>query len=313
MDKIDKKLLCALDSDPRITTSKLAKKGRCSQQVADYRMKRFVERGIITQFGTFINLKALGYEAYRVFFTFHRKKEYTPKKIFAHLHEAEGVYWAARIGGKFDLVLSVCVKDFAGFDAFIDRLNAAFPGLIADYCCGYVVDYVLCRHKYFNLDDSFLRYGYDDALVSVDDIDLKILCALKENCRRSALDIASDVGVSYKTVINRVKVLEEKKVILGYRLFLSSQEHLPFLILVSYGTYSHGEEKKLLAYLRKASPVTQVTRLFGSWSLMLNVRSLGNEELQEFLIDLRDRFSVISGYEIVPVFTDVAIDLFPAG
>ncbi len=311
MDKLDAKLLKELDSNPRISTSKLAKACRCSQQVADYRLKRFVEQGVITQFGTIINLKALGLEAYRVFFTFHRKKEYTPEKIFAYLAKKKGVYWAARIGGKFDLMLSVCVKDFSAFDTFIDSFNAKFPGLIADYSCGYVVDYVLCRHKYLSTNDSFLQYGYNDDFMSIDTVDEQILSQLKNNCRLSSVEIGSRIGVSYKTVLNRIKALEEKKVILGYRLFLRQENPLPFMVLFSYGTYSLVEEKKLLAYLRKVSCVSQVTRLFGSWSLMVNLRIDSNEALQEFLIDLRERCSVISSHEIVPVFSDIAINLYP--
>ena len=37
MDKKDRKILIELDKDPQITTSKLAKRVRISQQVADYR------------------------------------------------------------------------------------------------------------------------------------------------------------------------------------------------------------------------------------------------------------------------------------
>jgi DNA-binding Lrp family transcriptional regulator len=75
MDKIDWKILAELDKNLRIYTSKLARKCRVSQQVADYRIRRLLENGLITKFGTIVNLKALGQEHYRVFLLLMRKNK----------------------------------------------------------------------------------------------------------------------------------------------------------------------------------------------------------------------------------------------
>ena len=68
IDIKDKKILQELDINPRITTSKLAKNIRLSQQVTNYRINKLVENKIITQFGTILNLSKIGYEQYRVLF-----------------------------------------------------------------------------------------------------------------------------------------------------------------------------------------------------------------------------------------------------
>src|SRR3989338_4458162 len=161
MDKIDEKILSELDKNPRIPITQLAKKARVSQQVADYRIKKLIEKGIITKFGTIINLKSLRQEHYRIFFTFNSKKEHDYNKVFAYLKEEKGIYWSARIGGKYDLLVVLFVKDFEEFDRFIDNFNSSFPGLIKDYKSCYSVEYEIYRNKYLSREKSYVGYGYN--------------------------------------------------------------------------------------------------------------------------------------------------------
>src|SRR3989344_9680012 len=103
LDKIDQKIVKELDENPLMRISLLAKKVRISQQVADYRIKRMIHENIIMKFGTIINLKTLKQEHYRLFFNFNRSEKYTTEEILKYLKNKDGVYWTARIGGKYDL------------------------------------------------------------------------------------------------------------------------------------------------------------------------------------------------------------------
>lgn len=311
MDKIDEKILSELDKNPRIPITQLAKKARVSQQVADYRIKKLIEKGIITKFGTIINLKSLRQEHYRIFFTFNSKKEHDYNKVFAYLKEEKGIYWSARIGGKYDLLVVLFVKDFEEFDRFIDNFNSSFPGLIKDYKSCYSVEHEIYRHKYLSREKSYVRYGYNDAIVDVDDLDRYILDKLKDNCRLSALEIAEKRRISYKTVINRVKSLEKKNIILGYRMFMKLEEKKPFALLLSFRNYSRKAEQELINYLRNSEETTQTVRLFGIWNLFIHVRAKDNEQVQRLLIELRDKFDIIDNYEIIPIFEDISINLMP--
>lgn len=311
MDRIDEKLLIELDKNPKISTSKLGKKLRISQQVASYRLKRLFDDKIITQLGTIINLKSLHQEHYRIFFTFNSKKQYKEQAIFDYLRNKNCVYWAARIGGKYDLLVVLFVFDFEQLDRFIDDFNKEFPGLIKDYKSCYALEHRLYKHKYLSKDYSLIKYGYNDEPVDIDELDHYILERIKDDCRLSSLKLADKKDVSYKTIINRIKSLEKRKVILGYRVFIKSSQHNPFIVLLSFKDYSKNDENRLLAYLGAADNVTQLVRLFGLWNLFIHVRIDDNEQLQKFIIELRDKFSIIDDYEIIPVFEDIAINLFP--
>ncbi len=312
MDKIDQNLLIELDKNPKISMSKLAKRLRVSQQVADYRFKRLIFNKQISKLGAIINLKSLKLEHYRIFFTFNSTKGYSENGIFSYLKSKKEVYWSARTGGKYDLLVVLFVLDFEAFDSFIEDFNKSFPGLVKDYKACYVLEHYFYRHKYLSKDYSSIRYGCKEGIVEIDDLDRHILNKIKDDCRISSLELAKGMAVTYKTVLNRIKSLENKKAILGYRLFIKSEEVKPFIILFSFKDYTKEGERNLLSYLAGSPAITQVLRQFGIWNLFVHVRVKDNLELQNLVIDLRNRFHIIDDYEIIPIFQDISINLFPA-
>lgn len=311
MDKIDEKIIKELDENPRTYLTQLAKKVRISQQVADYRIKRMLQKRDIIKFGTVVNLKSLQQEHYKIFFTFESHKKYSNEEIFDFLKKRKGVYWSARIGGKYDLHITLFVFDFEELDQFIDEFNKKFPDLVKDFKTCYVLEHFMYNHKFFNSKARKINYGYKDLIVKIDSLDKQILEKIKDNCRLSAFEIAKGKNISYKTVLNRIKSLEKRKIILGYRLFIKSTNFKPYIVLISFKDYSKDEEKKLLNYLGDHHALTQTVRLFGIWNLFLHVRTKSAEHLQEIIIDFRNKFNIIDEIEIIPIFEDVTINLMP--
>jgi DNA-binding Lrp family transcriptional regulator len=316
--RIQEKIFMELDRDARMPLTKLAKKLSISPQVVDYNLKALMRKeDYKLKFGTIINLKSLGLEQYRIFFNFNAHHDYQAKEVFNFLRNREDIYWASRIGGKYDLLAVIFVKDFEEVDQFIDEINKKFPRLIRTYNSSYVVNYFIYRHKYLSHDLSKIEYGYNDPIMEIDELDYYILSKMKDNCRISALELSKGQNVSYKTIINRIKNLEKNKVILGYRPFMKTKKRQreakkQFAIIMSFENYSKGEEKKLLAYAAAHKSITQVLRMFGLWNLFIHVRAYDFEEVQSLVIELRDKFDITYQHEIIVIFEDIAINLMPA-
>jgi DNA-binding Lrp family transcriptional regulator len=219
-DKTDLKIIKELDSKPKISISEISKKLRKSQQSVDYRVKQLIKKGIIQSFGTIINVPPLGYGQYRVFFTFGNIDEKRKKEIITYFEKNKKVYWASVIGGKWDLMVCVFVKNYTEFDEFIGTVFEKFRDGLTDYESYYVLYQEFYRHK-FLLKESFGSTVIDFAdvgeQIKLDKLDMQILHLTKTDARISALEIGRKLGVSYKTIINRIKRLEKDKVILGYR------------------------------------------------------------------------------------------------
>lgn len=48
----------------------------------------------------------------------------------------------------------------------------------------------------------------------------------------------------------------------------------------------------------------------GGWSIMLHLRVKDSRELQKVITELRENYSSIGNYEIIPIFEDISIDTF---
>ena len=311
MDKIDQKILAKLDKDPRIPLLRLAKSIRISQPVADYRVKRLIKQGRITAFGTIIDLNKLGIEQYRLLITFSSGKTHKLDSVIDYLSKEKGVYWAAHCGGIYDLLVVLNVTNVLDIDKFYKNFNSTFPGLIKGAKNCPVVEHFLYNHKYLSDYVSPIRCGPSREKESLSELDFKIINLIKNNARMPLLDIAKKLHTSYKTIRSHVKSLEEKKIITGYRLYLSMLGAQFHIVLISYKNLAMKEEKALLAHLKSKPEVTQAIRMFGVWDLFLYVRSQDNLYLQNILTSMRDKFEIIDSFEIVPIFSDSKINLFP--
>ena len=271
----DKKILEQLDLDSKISTSRLAKNVRLSQQVVDYRIKKLIENGIIRQFGTIFNLSKIGFEQYRVLFELSSVGEKEKNEIINYLKNHNKVYWAAIVGGKWDLFVVLFIKNYEEFDDFLDELFKKFPNMIKDYEALYVLYHELYQHKYLHKDKNNLRsiklnLANPGEIIKLDKTDLIILDQIKNNCRLSSLEISKKANISYKTVQNRIKNLEEKGLIQGYRLFSKGEkyDYNAYLLLISFSSYGREAEKRILSYSKSNESITQAFRVFGRWSLL---------------------------------------------
>src|SRR3989344_4841658 len=317
LDVKDKKILQELDANPKIPLSRLAKKVRLSQQVVDYRIKRLREQGIIQHFGTIFNLSKIGYEQYRVFFQVGNVDDNEKRRVIEYLKKHENLYWAALVGGKWDLLVVVFVKNYEEFESFLDELFEKYQKILKDYEAFYVLYHEFYSHKFLGdiasgkpLKINFANAG---AFVDLDTLDIKILDLIKMNCRAPSLDIGKKCKVSYKTIQNRIKVLDEKGLIAGYRLFLRSEQffYKAYFLVVSFTSYGRKTQDDLLGYAQQHPLITQTLKLFGRWSLMFHLRLRDERELQGVIIEMRNKFPLIGDYGVIPVFEDIAIAHFP--
>jgi len=315
LDVKDSKILQELDLDPNISTSALAKKVRLSQQVVDYRLKKLEENKVIVNYGTILNLSKIGYKQYRLLLQVGKSSDEEKHQVINYLKNHKNVYWAAIIGGKWDLHAVVYVKNYSELETFLDELFKKFI-ILKDFEALYVLNHEFYKHKYLHgnkiLEPIKLDFT-DNNKINLDELDICILNNLKLNSRLSSLEISKKCDVTYKTVQNRIKILEDNSLISGYRLFLKSEEYnyKPYLLLISFNNYGLDMEKKIFSYAKSNVLITQATKLFGRWSLMLHLRVKDEKQLQNLIIELRNTYPIIGNYEIIPVFEDILINHFP--
>lgn len=320
LDAKDLKILAEVDAYPRLSTSQLAKKVRLSQQVADYRLKRLFQQGIIINAGAVINYHNLGFQQYRLLFTFFEIPEAKRQDLTRYLSNHNQVYWAATIGGKWDLLVVLITEDYHDLLRFFDDFYGRFKAAIRGHDILRVLYQEFHWHKFLHHNESPQYFFIDsrpkrpfELLQEIDQLDYKIIHALKSNARISHLELGRKFQVSYKTIQNRIKKLERLNIIVGYRLFFKSKElgYQAYQLLLNLDNYMQKDIEALIRYTRYSSSITQFILILGEWDVYLHLRTKTIQEVQATVIDLRNKFSIIKDYQYTPIFEDITIDHLP--
>ena len=148
LDKADRILLAELDKNCRVPVTKLAKLSRKSRQSVEYRIKRLVERGIITSFNVAINPHKMGYRLYKLYLQLKNIPE-EKEKLFKYLRTSGIVYWMGECDGVWDLIFAVYARSDYEFYALKNELISEFGHIIVKRGFGILIDVKQYPKMYF--------------------------------------------------------------------------------------------------------------------------------------------------------------------
>jgi DNA-binding Lrp family transcriptional regulator len=117
----------------------------------------------------------------------------------------------------------------------------------------------------------------------MDELDYQILEKLNENARRSYREIARELKVSLSTISNRVKKLEDEKVIERY-IPLINQEKIGFdLTAVINVKISRGKLIEVQEKISKDKHVSGVFDITGDWDSLIIAHFKDRRDLNGFI------------------------------
>ena len=117
----------------------------------------------------------------------------------------------------------------------------------------------------------------------MDELDYKILEKLNENARKSYRDIAKTLKISLTTVSNRIKRMEQDKVIERY-IPLINQEKIGYdLTAVINMKISHGKLIEVQEKISKDNHVSAVYDITGEWDSLIIAHFKDRRDLNRFI------------------------------
>lgn len=122
----------------------------------------------------------------------------------------------------------------------------------------------------------------------LDDLDFKILTTLQQNGRTKRNELAEQVGLSVPSVSERLKKLEDNKIIEGYHTKVNKQafgyDILAF-ILVMMDSSKH--YKDLIKHVDKHPNILECHSVLGEGSHLLKVLVKNTESLEKLLSEVQ--------------------------
>jgi Lrp/AsnC family leucine-responsive transcriptional regulator len=318
LDKRDFKILYELDFNSRIPLSKLAKKVGISPQTADYRVRSLLSGGVIRGFMAVIEIHKLGYFTFRVYM---RLQNLTPKKeleIFGYLKGHPNCVWFISTSGRWDLEALFSCKNPVQFNNIIKRMKSDLGRHIRDYnLSASVVNYHFKRSYLVGAERSlegYLRYGFEPKIEELDKTEIRILSLLSRDARKSNVEIGKAVGLTYNAVKNRIRGLEERGILQGYRILIDLPKigRKYYKALISLQGIDGKVERRMYNFCALDPRITYVVEVMGEWDIEIEAEVEDEEEFRRILVDFRDKFGdYIRDYDVLRVYKEHKMDYFP--
>jgi len=296
LDVKDKKIIYQLDLNSRQPNSKIAKKVGLSKDVVNYRIKNLEKLGFIRGYYTIIDFSKLEYFGMRVYLKLFDATPAKEKEIIDYLVKSKKVFFVAEIEGHFDIALGVWIREIYEFEDFYSKFKEKFKLQIGQEQTS-IFTKVHHFHRAYLLNKKF-----DDAKPEVfgkekrvqhDKLDINILKFLCQNARISTIEIAQKLKKPARTIAFRIKQLEKKKIIQGYRVIFDFS-------LIGYNYYKvdltlkeMSRLKELKSFAHAHPNILYIDETIAGSDFEFDLEVENKEKFMEIIEELRTKFPEI--------------------
>lgn len=317
LDIKDRRILAALDENPKALLPQLAKIAGVSRQVADYRLKKLISQKTIYSFFSLIDIGLLGYSLFRLHFRLKNASESALSSFAQYLSESYPTFWVAFVSGSFDVIADIFAKNPNEFEEILKHIIKKNKELILNYDSLVILELSLYEYGYF-FQNKFERskttlHKAVEKPLNLDKTDFQILQQIKANARLPFESIGKSVKLSRNATKYRIQNMEKKGIIKGHKIMTDFRHfgRLTYKIFIKYDNSKIEEETNLLHFLHHTPGVLATAKLLGKWNLDIEIHVQNAKELQKFLIELRNKYSLIADYELIQILEDYSLDFFP--
>ena len=241
--------------------------------------------------------------------------------------EHDSIAGLIECGGKYDLIAIFAALSPSEFNKRLKELIAKNPAQLKNYVIlTTVVTHYYSRTYFSQINKDALDLfrdntgfdtiiGGDRSFLTIDKKDNMILELLQSNARLSSVSLATKLKSDPKTVRLRIRALENRTIIKGFRPIFNVQK-VGFIvnkILLKYHNLSVEKEQELMTFCKYNPNIVELIKIFGEWDLELTVETRTREEFQKVYISIREKFEdIIQDFESFPVFETHKKEFLPA-
>jgi DNA-binding Lrp family transcriptional regulator len=268
IDAKDKKILYHLFQNSRQSFKVLGRKIGVSSDLISYRIKRLIKNRVITDFIVNLNIGKLGYTIVNEYYKFENITPKIKDEILNYLIKNNMTRYIGSIEGYYDLQVNYHVRDTLKFESFLDEFKMKYNRFLYNRYGIFVIRGEI--HNFPFLLDSTINKGEpkfwgwgNREIVKIDDLDYKILKELSNDSRIPTKSIANNLNSTVTTINQRIKKLEETRVINNYTINIdwSKIGYRYFHIQITLNEYS--KKNKIMKFLRSNPHIYMIFKAIG--------------------------------------------------
>jgi DNA-binding Lrp family transcriptional regulator len=238
-------------------------------------------------------------------------------ELIAELNQQKNVFWLSSLRGRYDLVVSIHVKNVIEFTKKYEKLFKNWKDYILDRnvillekARSYTRSHLLSKKE-----SQEMKYGDDNEEIKyLDATDIKILQILNREGRIALIDMAKRVKVSADTINYRIKRMKQQGIITGFGLKIDYDKinYNYAILLLKMQNMNLDKYEKMNTFCRMNSNIVIQIKTIGNHDFELEIEYASKEELDLLMKSLRDNFvNEIKDYEILEVTREHMITYFP--
>jgi len=304
LDLKDKKIMYELDKNSRQSYQQIGRKVKASKEFVFNRIKRLKKEGVIEKYQTVIDMGKLGYGNYRINLRLQNTDSKVEEEIIEYLRKQELVGWVATVEGYWNVNLWLLSKGIAEVDGFWEKFTSRYINYIAENKLTIFTDIKYYARSHFlknKKNDLNMLFGSVPKKDLTDKTDKLILNELTFHARMPTLEIAKKVNLSAKQVAKRIKDLERKEVITGYRIKfdLSKLNYLHYHLDIKIKDLTKAKKIAFLRFCYEHPNITYSHRSICGPDVELDLEVESITQLREIIQEMKDKFSdIIQKYNV---------------
>lgn len=317
LDKVDGKILVELETNARQSASVIAKKARISEQVVNYRIKKYLSSGLIEKFFAIPNFERLGFTTYRIYLQFRATTSAQEEEIITYVRGSMPCQWLGVCDGRWDLIARISARNIFEFNGMMGAFLEKYGKFIRQKEVT-----VQLRHTWWpstyglgaSAPEKTPKHEVpkEARVVKHDSKDLRILAELIENARLPTVEIARRTSLSPDAVQYRLRHLMADGAIINIKSNFS-REKIGYRHNQVFVRFQQNPEgiARFLAFLGSFEPCFFVSSMVGAWDAQFGIDAKSSVEFHELLSQIKEKFSdVILEYETLIVYREYSPNPF---
>jgi DNA-binding Lrp family transcriptional regulator len=296
LDLKDRKILAELDSNARQSNSEIAKKVGLNKNTVNYKIKRMTEEGVIEGYYSVIDSSRLGYFSMRVYLKFFRSSKTDEEEMIKWLMENRLVGVVGKFETNYDLVFMAWVKDIYQFRTLWLEFKKKFRKHfwkekvhIFSRVLHFKRKYIL-NSKKENFEKVEIIGG--ERIEKFDELDVKILNILAKNARMPLVEISDKLKTPVRTIAFRIKELEKKQIIQGYRVNINLEKIGYEYYKLNFTLDDCSKSQELENFCKGNEKIIFIDETLDELDFEIDVEVKNKKELVDLIEKIKEKFPV---------------------
>jgi len=292
LDNYDKTLLNKLLINSQVSLKDLSKEINRSKSFTQYRLKNLNDK-LVEKIYPLIDVTRLGFIPFDVYIKTNMDKS-EELKFIDILKKEKKIFYIERLVGIFSIRISFFEKNISSSSNFIKEVLKEFIEQIDDIKLNIVSSLIKTNNGILNNSigkaSKLFEIKEDNFL---DKKALKILQIINKNPRLSIVEMSQKTKFSREFIKKTIKMMEKKKIIVGYTLDIDFEKvgFTSKLVILKIKITENEKYNKFINYLCSYFAVNTITTYYPDQLISLELIIKDNQEFRNFQIDLFNKFS----------------------